>query len=56
MSFISVSKLSRLNASQLRALAEPAIVLSRDEPIRVLIPYEMYMRMQAVISETGAKP
>jgi len=57
LEYISVSKLRALNATELRRLARPVAIILTDqkEPAAVLIPYEIYMNMQAIYIQAVAQ-
>lgn len=46
-----VSYLRALNGEKLRSLSELIIIQSNDEPVAVLLPYAMYLELQASILE-----
>ena len=48
---IGISMLRTYSAKKLRELNSPVIIHDRAEPIRVLVPYEQFMRMQAIFDE-----
>ena len=46
MKRIGVSELRNMNATRLRALAEPLEICHHNQPVRVLVPYALYMQWQ----------
>jgi hypothetical protein len=47
MKRIGISELRKMNATKLRNLTEPLEICGRDlQPLRVLIPYTLYLQLQ----------
>lgn len=45
--YMSASKFSRLSSADIRALKPITILLHQGKPIRVVIQYEAYLKMQS---------
>lgn len=46
MKRIGVAELRGLNATKLHNLAEPLEICHKNQPLRVLIPYQLYIEIQ----------